>query len=62
MDIDTRIVPKGELNTRGGINFLDFAELANSWNTALPLADLDKDGSVNIYDLLIQAENWLWTD
>ncbi len=62
MDIDTRIVPKGELDAQAGINFNDFEKLAYSWKTDSPLADLDDNGTIDISDLVIQARNWLWND
>lgn len=60
-------VPTADYNTDGIVNFLDFSFLSSCWmqeNGADPNncinADLDKNGLVDVNDLLLFSEYWLW--
>ena len=52
---------RADLNNDDSINFEDFVELANSWQTeeVLLREDFDRNGVVGFNDLKILADNWL---
>jgi predicted outer membrane repeat protein len=60
-------LPMGDFDLNCGIDFLDFAELANAWLTAAgdtdynPACDigLPHDNTINSQDLTVLSENWL---
>jgi len=50
-----------DLNIDGIVNFPDLAELGNLWGeNQEAIEDLDNSGTIDIGDLDILAENWLW--
>lgn len=60
-------VPTADFNIDGIVNFLDYSLLASCWQEddctdpdGCQKADLDTDGVVDIKDLLIFSEYWLW--
>lgn len=43
------------------VNFIDFAQIAGQWLTEQTgIEDLNNDGKVNLADIYIFVENWLW--
>jgi hypothetical protein len=42
------------------VNFLDYAILAGAWQTNDPNISLDDDNDVDIDDLALFCEDWLW--
>jgi hypothetical protein len=42
------------------VNFLDYAGLAGAWQTDDPNISLDDDNDVDIYDLALFCDDWLW--
>jgi parallel beta-helix repeat protein len=53
--------PKADYNGDSIVNFNDFAILASAWMSANNLTiTLDDDNDVDIYDLKLFCENWLW--
>lgn len=42
------------------VNFIDYAVLAAAWQTEDPNISLDDDNDVDIYDLAIFCDHWLW--
>ena len=42
------------------VNFLDYAVLASAWLTDNPNISLDDDNDVDIYDLSLFCQDWLW--
>jgi parallel beta-helix repeat protein len=44
----------------GIVNFLDFALFADAWQTQNPDRSLDGNSYVNMYDLKLFCEDWLW--
>jgi hypothetical protein len=50
-----------DFNIDGKVNFIDFAELGKMWGeNKQTIEDLTGNGNVDIGDLDILAENWLW--
>jgi hypothetical protein len=50
-----------DLNIDGKVNFIDLAELGKLWGANQEtIEDLDNSGTVDIGDLDILADNWLW--
>ena len=41
------------------INLKDFAALAQNWNISLQ-SDINKDTHVNLEDIVLLADKWLW--
>lgn len=48
-----------DINQDLAVNYIDFAMLAEAWQTTDPDTDLDGIGLIDIDDLAIMAENWL---
>ncbi len=66
LHILAKLIIPGDLNLDGGVNFKDFAILANKWLAcdcaACPWcnhADINQDGQVNHTDLEVMVNNWL---
>jgi len=60
-------VPAADFNTDGIVNLLDYSVLAFCWQAddcsdpdGCQKADLDRDGTVDVDDLLLFADDWLW--
>jgi hypothetical protein len=60
-------VPKADFNTDGIVNLLDYSLLASCWleeNCTDPegclRADMDGDAAVDVNDLFLFADSWLW--
>lgn len=60
-------VPTADFNTDGIVNFLDYALLASCWfeddcaeSSTCHQTDLDSDGIVDINDLWLFTDYWLW--
>lgn len=60
-------VPIADFNTDGIVNFLDYSLLASCWleddctdPNGCQKADLDMDGTVDVNDLLLFSDYWLW--
>ncbi len=50
-----------DFDISGAVNFVDFAEFSNKWSIQeFCIEDLTNDGAVDLADLAIFAENWLW--
>lgn len=50
-----------DFNVDGKVNFIDFAQLATKWNEEITaIEDLDGDGIIDVADLGILSELWLW--
>jgi len=51
----------GDLNFDFVVNFVDFAIMAREWQTKKTLLaeDLDRDGVVDVNDIVVLGENWL---
>lgn len=49
---------KGDFNSDGRVNSLDFSALQSKWNQASPPHDLNADGIVNTLDYSILVQNW----
>jgi len=54
----------GDIAGLYGVNFVDYAEIAAHWGqtgcpTGCENADINSDGTVDIYDLMFLADNWL---
>ncbi|MFH1370737.1 MAG: hypothetical protein ABII09_05570 [Planctomycetota bacterium] len=53
--------PKADYNGDSIVNFLDFAQFASAWkSTNNPSITLDDDNDVDIYDLALFCDDWLW--
>jgi len=54
----------GDLNNDNNVDFLDFANFAANWETLRPLLreDLNRNKIVDVNDLSIFVENWLWQE
>ncbi len=54
----------GDLNGDCYVNFLDFAIFANRWlnEVVLSAENLDRTGKIDLNDLAIFVENWLWQE
>lgn len=60
-------VPTADFNTDGIVNFLDYSLLASCWEeddctdpNGCQKADIDTDGTVDVNDLLLFTDYWLW--
>ncbi len=55
---------KADLNNDGLVNLLDYAQIGCSPDDSyLPAAvDIDRDGVIDMNDLVIMCENWLWME
>lgn len=50
-----------DFNIDGTVNFIDFAQCAGLWNEQYTgIEDLNEDGFIDLSDVEIVAENWLW--
>jgi alpha-tubulin suppressor-like RCC1 family protein len=49
-----------DFDRNGIVNFLDYAVLASAWLTDNPNISLDDDNDVDIYDLSLFCQDWLW--
>jgi hypothetical protein len=51
-----------DLNSDDIVDFLDFADFNNNWQSTKVLLpeDLDRNGTVGFSDFAIFADNWLW--
>ena len=51
-----------DLNNDDAVDLQDFADLANRWNQHIILApqDLNRDNHINVADLSVFSDNWLW--
>ena len=51
-----------DLNSDDTVDFLDFADFNNNWQSTKVLLseDLDRNGLVDLRDFAIFADNWLW--
>ena len=52
--------PKADYNGDLIVNFIDFAILAADWQLPSSNKSLDADTDVDIYDLKVFCDNWLW--
>jgi len=54
----------GDLNNDNNVDFLDFANFAANWETLRPLLreDLNRNKIVDVNDLSIFTDNWLWQE
>jgi parallel beta-helix repeat protein len=53
--------PKADYNGDSIVNFLDFAQFISAWkSTNNPAISLGDDNDVDIYDLELFCEDWLW--
>jgi hypothetical protein len=51
----------GDFNIDGVVNFADFCELASKWRlTGEFFEDLNSNGSVDVTDLGLFTQTWLW--
>jgi hypothetical protein len=59
-------VPVSDFNIDGAVNLADFAVLSMYWQQDDPcssdweIADLDADGAVDMNDLILFTDDWLW--
>ena len=49
-----------DFNGDGKVNFTDYAMLADAWQTENAAISLDEDNDVDINDLALFCEDWLW--
>ncbi len=49
-----------DFNNDGTVNFIDYAIFANAWQTDNPDFSLDDDNDVDMNDLSLFVEDWLW--
>ncbi|MBN2018755.1 MAG: S8 family serine peptidase [Sedimentisphaerales bacterium] len=52
--------PKADYNRDKTINLFDYSLFAPAWNEPNELISLDDDNDVDIYDLAIFCDDWLW--
>jgi len=52
--------PKADYDRDEIVNFLDYSDLAKFWLESNVDISLDTDPNVNIYDLALFCEDWLW--
>lgn len=57
---DEYYISLADFNGDDIVNFLDYAEFAKAWQTQNPGRSLDGDSDVDIYDLKLFCEDWLW--
>ena len=48
-----------DLNSDDITNFGDFSVLSQNWNGDLIYGDINEDGTVDLYDLVLLATDWL---
>jgi len=66
--VDGRFAPEADFNEDNKVDLLDFAELANAWlsEEGQPqfslIYNLVRDETIDISDLKILTDNWLWPD
>jgi hypothetical protein len=60
MGADELYWPKADYNRDGIVDFNDFAALANKWKMPDAGISLDDDNNVDIYDLDLFCNDWLW--
>jgi len=52
--------PKADYNKDSIVNFIDYAKLASKWRITDANISLDSNNIVNIYDLKLFCNDWLW--
>jgi parallel beta-helix repeat protein len=52
--------PKADYNGDGIVNFIDFSKFANNWLDVNAAISFDTDSNVDINDLSLFCEDWLW--
>jgi alpha-tubulin suppressor-like RCC1 family protein len=51
---------KADYNKDANVNFIDFAQFGSAWRDQNYVIDLDNDGYVYIFDLILFCDDWLW--
>jgi alpha-tubulin suppressor-like RCC1 family protein len=51
---------KADYNKDANVNFIDFAQFGSNWREPNYVIDLDNDGYVYIFDLMLFCDDWLW--
>jgi uncharacterized repeat protein (TIGR01451 family) len=51
---------RADYNRDEVVNFIDYAKLAGAWRTVNPAYSLDGDTDVDINDLAVFCDDWLW--
>jgi subtilisin family serine protease len=60
MGADEYCWPSADYNLDEVVNFIDFSTLAGSWFANNPSVSLDVNADVDVYDLALLADDWLW--
>ncbi len=58
---DIAVVERSDFNLDRTVNFIDYSQLANAWQTIDPNYSLDDNNDIEINDLKIFIEDWLWS-
>ncbi|HBR19662.1 MAG: hypothetical protein A2Y13_01780 [Planctomycetes bacterium GWC2_45_44] len=57
---DECYISPADYDDSGIVNFLDYAPFANNWQTTNANISLDDDNDVDVCDLALFCEDWLW--